>query len=204
MKTRIVSKICGLMVFFPLVTFSQSTVQGIVSESNSNSPIAGAKVIIDKSFGAISDLDGNYQIENVPSGEHTIQFIQNEYDTLEMSFSTKPAVPVSYLNGVMVPSYYFVLDSRNNGEASADSPDLQKLEEVVILYVNPGTPTTYNTLKTKEIEQNNFGQDLPYLLQMTPSTVVTSDAGAGVGYVPDQSSSPSSRRRSRAGSRCRR
>ena len=57
------------------------------------------------------------------------------------------------------------------------------MDEVVIVYDNPGTPTTYNTLKTKEIEKNNYGQDLPYLLQMTPSTVVTSDAGAGVGYT---------------------
>ncbi|MDG1331849.1 MAG: TonB-dependent receptor, partial [Crocinitomicaceae bacterium] len=59
----------------------------------------------------------------------------------------------------------------------------QELDEVVILYVNPGNPTTYKTLKTKEIEKMNYGQDLPYLLQMTPSTVVTSDAGAGVGYT---------------------
>ena len=34
----------------------------------------------------------------------------------------------------------------------------------------------------KEIEAKNFGQDLPYLLNSLPSTVVTSDAGAGVGY----------------------
>jgi iron complex outermembrane receptor protein len=179
MKTRIVSKLCGLMVLFPLVTNAQSTVQGIVSESGSN-PIPFTKVTIDQDvkLRAISDLDGNYKIENVPSGEHTIQFIQTGYDTLKLGFSTKPGVPVSYLNGVM---------NQNNSTLDVvignPKPVDQDLSEVVILYVNPGTPTTYNTLKTKEIEKNNFGQDLPYLLQMTPSTVVTSDAGAGVGYT---------------------
>ncbi len=177
MKTRIVSKICGLMVFSPLVTFSQSTVQGIVSESGSNSPIPLTTVIIDANFRTLSDLDGNYRIENVPSGKHTIQFVQTNYDTLEMNFTTKPNVSENYMNGVMSPTVfepigfepYYVID--------------QDFDDVIIRYVKPGTPTTYNTLKTKEIEKNNFGQDLPYLLQMTPSTVVTSDAGAGVGYT---------------------
>ena len=45
------------------------------------------------------------------------------------------------------------------------------------------TPTTYTNLSTGDVESSNFGQDLPFLLRMTPSTVVTSDAGAGVGYT---------------------
>ena len=34
-----------------------------------------------------------------------------------------------------------------------------------------------------EIEKKNTGQDLPYLLNSIPSTVVSSDAGAGIGYT---------------------
>jgi iron complex outermembrane receptor protein len=33
------------------------------------------------------------------------------------------------------------------------------------------------------LQKDNLGQDLPFLLQYTPSAVVTSDAGAGVGYT---------------------
>ena len=34
-----------------------------------------------------------------------------------------------------------------------------------------------------EIERNNLGQDLPFLLNQSPSVVVNSDAGNGVGYT---------------------
>lgn len=45
------------------------------------------------------------------------------------------------------------------------------------------TPMTYTNLKAEDLQANNLGQDVPYLLRWTPSTVVTSDAGAGVGYT---------------------
>ena len=49
--------------------------------------------------------------------------------------------------------------------------------------IEENTPTTYTTITKKEIEKNNLGQDIPYLLQQSPSMVVTSDAGAGIGYT---------------------
>ena len=42
---------------------------------------------------------------------------------------------------------------------------------------------TFQIINKKEIEKLNIGQDLPYIFQYTPSTVSTSDAGAGVGYT---------------------
>ncbi len=45
------------------------------------------------------------------------------------------------------------------------------------------TPMAYNNLSGEEIAKRNMGQDIPYLLQLTPSFVATSDAGAGVGYT---------------------
>src|SRR5690606_16092552 len=41
----------------------------------------------------------------------------------------------------------------------------------------------YSTVSKEELEKQNHGQDLPFLLNLTPSVVVTSDAGAGVGYT---------------------
>ncbi len=43
--------------------------------------------------------------------------------------------------------------------------------------------TTYKNIAKEDIAKNNLGQDLPYLLDQTPSVVVASDAGAGVGYT---------------------
>ena len=45
------------------------------------------------------------------------------------------------------------------------------------------SPTAYTNLSKKDLEKNNLGQDLPFLLAQTPSVVTTSDAGAGIGYT---------------------
>ena len=44
-------------------------------------------------------------------------------------------------------------------------------------------PFAAGMLDAEEIADRNTGQDLPYVLRYTPSVVVTSDAGAGVGYT---------------------
>lgn len=167
------------MVLFPLVTNAQTTVQGIVSTAETTNGIQDVKVVIDNKVDltATSDADGSYQIKNVSGGNHTIQFTHPDYDTLVMNVELKESAPVNYINGVMTPIMHMLVHYGNPMELA------QEVDEVVILYVNPGNPTTYKTLQTKEIEKLNYGQDLPYLLQMTPSTVVTSDAGAGVGYT---------------------
>jgi iron complex outermembrane receptor protein len=60
-----------------------------------------------------------------------------------------------------------------------------ELQEVVILGTKAqnNNPITFQNLNKKEIDKQNFGQDLPFLLNLTPSTVVSSDAGAGIGYT---------------------
>ncbi len=66
----------------------------------------------------------------------------------------------------------------------ADST-LQSLQpiEVRALRASPDAPFAKTDLSLAQIQQQNIGQDLPYLLQYTPSVLVTSDAGAGVGYT---------------------
>ena len=58
-------------------------------------------------------------------------------------------------------------------------------DEVIISSTRSSSeaPATATTVSKAEIEKNNLGQDIPYLLQQTPSVVSTSDAGAGVGYT---------------------
>src|SRR5438876_9576197 len=45
------------------------------------------------------------------------------------------------------------------------------------------SPFTKTNLTKKDIEKVNLGQDLPYILNQTPSVVANSDAGNGVGYT---------------------
>lgn len=44
-------------------------------------------------------------------------------------------------------------------------------------------PVAFTNISKSEIEKGNLGQDLPYIISLTPSVVTTSDAGAGVGYT---------------------
>ena len=59
------------------------------------------------------------------------------------------------------------------------------LQEVIVSTTRAGdkTPMAYSNLSKEEVEERNIGQDMPYLLNFTPSMVTTSDAGAGVGYT---------------------
>lgn len=68
---------------------------------------------------------------------------------------------------------------------SQDSLKTQELDDVIVYATraNENTPTTYSEISKKEIEDVNLGQDLPILLNLSPSLVTTSDAGAGVGYT---------------------
>ena len=45
------------------------------------------------------------------------------------------------------------------------------------------TPMAFTDMNRDQIQQVNHGQDVPYLLSLTPSVTVTSDAGNGIGYT---------------------
>jgi iron complex outermembrane receptor protein len=55
--------------------------------------------------------------------------------------------------------------------------------EVRSIRTDARSPFSKTNLSKKEIDVQNLGQDLPILLQMTPSAVSSSDAGAGIGYT---------------------
>lgn len=60
--------------------------------------------------------------------------------------------------------------------------DLQEVQ-VVSTRATAKTPVAFTTLTKEQIKKQNYGQDIPYLLSMTPSAITTSDAGAGIGYT---------------------
>lgn len=63
--------------------------------------------------------------------------------------------------------------------------DTTFMQPVEVLSVRAGdkAPFAKTNLTKKDIEKNNLGQDLPFLLNQTPSVIVNSDAGNGVGYT---------------------
>ena len=45
------------------------------------------------------------------------------------------------------------------------------------------TPMAFTDMSKADLQQLNHGKDVPYLLSLTPSVTVTSDAGTGIGYT---------------------
>jgi iron complex outermembrane receptor protein len=72
------------------------------------------------------------------------------------------------------------------------SPDTTRVEyrglflepvEITAIRAGDKTPFTKVTLGAGQIAKMNNGQDLPYILEQTPSVVASSDAGNGFGYT---------------------
>ncbi|HEY9176139.1 MAG TPA: TonB-dependent receptor plug domain-containing protein [Flavipsychrobacter sp.] len=74
-------------------------------------------------------------------------------------------------------------DSTEAAQRSLLQPQYLQPVEIRSLRAGSDAPFAKTELSKEDIERANLGQDIPYLLQYTPSAVVTSDAGAGVGYT---------------------
>ncbi|WP_435353181.1 TonB-dependent receptor [Emticicia sp. SJ17W-69] len=66
-----------------------------------------------------------------------------------------------------------------------DSTKIRELNEVVVssTRANQKMGMAFTNVYQKELKKQNLGQDMPFLLNQLPSVVVSSDAGAGVGYT---------------------
>ena len=164
MKTRINKITTFLALVASFSAFSQHNLKGKVTNQD-GIPIVGATVSIDKSY-------IRTQTEN--EGIYLLKGLKNDSIRITISFF-----------GYETQSEKLFIQNKDLEKNWVLNQSAFMIEEVQIAAVRADskTPTTYTNLTEKEIQQNNFGQDLPYLLQSTPSTVVTSDAGAGVGYT---------------------
>jgi len=151
-----------LLQLFAVAAFGQISLTGIVK--GNGEPLAGASVVIDKTFYGISTSgDGSFEFKNLKAGNYTLKvsFIGFESKEIELSLSSSEQIKVAL------------------------EPNIIMTDEVLIsaTRAKDKTPMAYNNVTGDEIAKRNMGQDIPYLLNLTPSFVTTSDAGAGVGYT---------------------
>ena len=61
----------------------------------------------------------------------------------------------------------------------------QNLDEVIVeaIRIDKSSPFSFSNVDKRDLELKNLGQDLPILLNFSPSVITTSDAGAGIGYT---------------------
>lgn len=62
------------------------------------------------------------------------------------------------------------------------SVELQNVQ-VVSTRASKKTPVAFTDMNREQLKAVNYGQDVPYLLSLTPSVTMTSDAGNGIGYT---------------------
>lgn len=75
------------------------------------------------------------------------------------------------------------VSGQNKDTTKRDSFLLLEPVEVKAIRAGENSPFTKTNISKREIEKLNLGQDLPFILNQTPSVVVNSDAGNGIGYT---------------------
>ena len=81
---------------------------------------------------------------------------------------------------------FFFISNSVLSQTKEDSTLIKRnIEQVNInaLRASENTPMTFTNISKNKIEEQNLGQDIPYLLSNTTSIVTTSDAGSGIGYT---------------------
>ena len=155
-------KLFLLLIFVGLQLRAQTyKLAGNVKDENAKT-LSNISVIIDNNKHVQTDAKGFFEI-NLPQGKHNLTINELGYKIYKTNIS---------LNR----NLYLDIQLKKN--------DIS-LDEVKIYAINAtkDMPVTHTNIKKENIEEQNLGQDIPYLLDFTPSVVTTSDAGAGVGYT---------------------
>ncbi len=144
--------------------FAQHVISGSVRDGESNELLVNATVHLQKSDQyALTDAFGRFSFENVPAGEVVLRvtYIGYEEQLTTVNVPTDVVIDIRLEPMAILTDAVIVRATRATGK----------------------TPTTYTNLSRQAIEDHNFGQDVPFMLNWTPSVVTTSDAGTGIGYT---------------------
>ena len=150
-----------LLLFITFTSIAQNNFVGRVTDS-SGEPIVGANILIEESnLITYTDEKGKFYL-NSNSTNIEIQVSHVGYLTKEIKFSN----PNQEIN--------IVLD---------DGIILKDEIKVISTRAKYNSPFAFTNISKSFIEKNNSGKDIPFLINSTPSTYSTSDAGNGIGYT---------------------
>lgn len=150
-----------------LSSFAQSQkakIYGYIKDSNGQVLIGATITTPDAKIGVVSNQDGYYEIFDVDFGNLTLNASFLGYETEKVKLK---------VNKSLIELNYTLFESSILGE------------NVIVraIRANAKTPVAYSNIDKENLEQNNVVQDIPYLLEVTPSVVATSESGTGVGYT---------------------
>lgn len=151
------------MFMLSLSTYAQQKIDGQVRDTRGR-PLAGATVQLEGGSAAtVTDEWGSFQLGPVADGPYTlrVRFVGFTEVNLPITVPLTQSVDIAMEESTTITDAIMVQATRSN----------------------EATPTTFFNVSKPMIEKQNFGQDLPILLNWTPSAVTTSDAGTGIGYT---------------------
>ena len=146
-----------------LPTWAQLSMSGTVNDADGG-PLPGAAVTLDGTYkGTFTDANGAFRLTNLKPGTVSIRTSMLGYEA--------QIQPVDLIQNT-------TLSIRLAKTAVA-------VDEVVVsaTRANQKSAIAYTDVTRRDLNKLNLGQDIPQLLNFTPSVVTTSDAGAGVGYT---------------------
>ncbi len=138
-------------------------VEGQVVDDKTGEPLSAANVILEgTTIGSVSDIEGYYTIIDVPEGDYmvSIQFIGYETVSKEVKVVAGEKVKVNF----SLKSVTLEMDAL----------------EVLASRANKSTPVAYSNVEKEEMELRLGSQDIPMILNTTPS-VYSTQQGGGAG-----------------------
>ncbi|MFT3822344.1 MAG: TonB-dependent receptor [Chitinophagaceae bacterium] len=153
-----------LVVSFVMVYqwLAAQVIAGKVIDAATGAPIVSATVELTNRFTTTTNESGTFSFNKVKPGNYTLHITSIGYHSAEQAVAAGDkdiSIKLQQYNLFMQPV------------------------EVKAVRAGDKAPFTKNNISKKDIEQQNLGQDLPFMLNQTPSVVVNSDAGNGVGYT---------------------
>ena len=148
---------------FPSVGFGQFSLNGTV-KNEANKPLTGVVVALAETYlSAVTDANGRFEIKNIKQSEVLADF---------------------RLLGYVVQRKRVELTKTNSLEITLQTQTFLA-DEVVITATRADerSAMAYTSLDKKQIDEQNVGVDIPFLLSTQPGVVVNSDAGNGIGYT---------------------
>lgn len=149
------------MLFLASMTLhAQNLLSGVVFDENGE-PLAGATLLLDEVRAVISNTSGRFEFADVSNGVHHIKVSFIGYETEEERLNVA---------GNLTRNFQMKLQSHFT-------------DEVIVRAFRAGNkaPVAYTNLTGTKMRSSGVTEDLPYLLQLTPSLVAVSESGLGIG-----------------------
>ena len=156
------TKILILYCFLSFYSFSQNSISGKVVDKNSGETLIGANVILEGVNGTTANFDGEFQFNNIQSGEYIITTSYAGYETEK--------TPIRIKNTDIDITINLKSTTLDIIEIVGDVAEFRK------------TPVSLSTVKIDKIQNELAGQEMPTLLNSTPG-VYTTQQGGGDGDV---------------------